>query len=88
MNKLKRKLYEEVCNFQSKTIGTETLQELMSMKSKWGQNSNKPKINILLNHFKRKTLCVQFESLLEQTLSFHQVLLFQILEYLSLKKQG
>lgn len=76
MIKIKRELYEEVLNFQNKTIGTETLQELMNMKSKWdikGPNPTKPKINVLLNHFKRKTLCAQLDSLLQQTLPFHQV---------------
>lgn len=72
MIKLKRELYEEVLDFQNKTIGTETLQELMSMKSKWDlKNPNKPKITVLLNHFKRKTLCAQLDSLLQQTLPFH-----------------
>lgn len=76
MIKLKRELYEEVLSFQNKTIGTETLEELMRMKSKWdsnGPNPKKPKINVLLNHFKRKTLCAQLDSLLQQTLPFHQV---------------
>ncbi|CAJ2654454.1 unnamed protein product [Trifolium pratense] len=76
MIKIKRELYEEVLNFQTKTIGTENLQELMKMKSKWDlnvPNPTKPKINVLLNHFKRKTLCAQLDSLLQQTLPFHQV---------------
>jgi hypothetical protein len=77
MIKIKRELYEEVLNFQTKTIGTETLEELMKMKSKWDlnvvSNQTKPKINVLLNHFKRKTLCAQLDSLLQQTLPFHQV---------------
>lgn len=75
MIKLKRELYEEVLEFQSNTIGTETLQELMAMKSKWdlkGPN-RKPKVTVLLNHFKRKTLCAQLDSLLQQTLPFHHV---------------
>jgi len=72
MIKLKRELYDEVLNFQSKTFGTETLQELMAMKSKWDlKGPNTPKITVLLNHFKRKTLCAQLDSLLQQTLPFH-----------------
>ncbi|XP_050214403.1 uncharacterized protein LOC126665608 [Mercurialis annua] len=75
MIKLKRELYDEILNFQS----TETLSELMKMKSKWdlrgGPNNNntKPKITVILNHFKRKTLCSQIDSLLHQTLPFHHV---------------
>ena len=74
MIKLKRELYDEVLEFQSKTTGTETLPQLMAMKSKWDlQGPNKPKITVLLNHFKRKTLCAQLDSLLQQTLPFHHV---------------
>ncbi|XP_061376690.1 uncharacterized protein LOC133318660 [Gastrolobium bilobum] len=74
MIKLKRELYDEVLNFQRETIGTESLAELLAMKSKWDlQGSNRPKITILLNHFKRKTLCAQLDSLLQQTLPFHHV---------------
>lgn len=72
MIKLKRELYNEVLEFQTKTIGSETLHELMAMKSKWGLQ-NKPKITVILNHFKRKTLCAQLDSLLQQTLQFHHV---------------
>ncbi|MBA0737357.1 hypothetical protein Gogos_010826 [Gossypium gossypioides] len=74
MVKLKRELYDEILNFQSKTIGTETLAQLMAMKSKWDiRGPNKPKVTVLLNHFKRKTLCAQLDSLLHQTLPFHHV---------------
>ncbi|XP_004515514.1 uncharacterized protein [Cicer arietinum] len=76
MIKIKRNLYEEIMDFQSKNIGTETLEELMKMKSKWDikvPNHKKPKITVLLNHFKRKTLCSQLDSLLQQTLPFHHV---------------
>ncbi|KAL2471052.1 glycosyltransferase family protein 2 [Abeliophyllum distichum] len=74
MINLKRKLYQEVLDFQSKTVGTETLAELMSMKSKWDlRGPNIPKITVILNHFKRKTLCAQLDSLLHQTLPFHHV---------------
>ncbi|PPE02094.1 hypothetical protein GOBAR_DD00867 [Gossypium barbadense] len=74
MIKLKRELYDELLDFQSKTIGTETLAQLMAMKSKWDiRGPNKPKVTVLLNHFKRKTLCAQLDSLLHQTLPFHHV---------------
>ncbi|GFZ13125.1 glycosyltransferase family protein 2 [Actinidia rufa] len=74
MIKLKRELYDEVLQFQSKSFGTETLSELMAMKSKWDLKSQKiPKVTVILNHFKRKTLCSQLESLLHQTLPFHHV---------------
>ncbi|XWS53294.1 hypothetical protein CRYUN_Cryun11dG0144500 [Craigia yunnanensis] len=74
MIKLKRELYDEILDFQSKTIGTETLAELMAMKSKWDMRGpNRPKVTVLLNHFKRKTLCSQLDSLLQQTLPFHHV---------------
>ncbi|GMI92119.1 hypothetical protein like AT5G60700 [Hibiscus trionum] len=74
MIKLKRELYDEILGFQSKTIGTETLAELMAMKSRWDMHGpNRPKVTVLLNHFKRKTLCSQLDSLLQQSLPFHQV---------------
>lgn len=72
MIKSKRELYEEVLKFQSENTGTETLAELLAMKSKWDSN-NRPKVTVLLNHFKRKTLCAQLDSLLQQTLPFHRV---------------
>ncbi|KAL6953761.1 hypothetical protein U1Q18_033044 [Sarracenia purpurea var. burkii] len=75
MIKLKRELYDEIRQFQSKSIGTETLSELMAMKSRWDlKNPNHiPKVTVILNHFKRKTLCAQLDSLLHQTLPFHHV---------------
>lgn len=74
MIKMKRELYQEVLDFQSRRFGTETLSELMSMKSKWDLHGpNRPKITVILNHFKRKTLCAQLDSLLSQTLPFHHV---------------
>ncbi|KAE8700829.1 hypothetical protein F3Y22_tig00110556pilonHSYRG00827 [Hibiscus syriacus] len=74
MIKLKRELYDEILDFQSKTIGTETVAELMAMKSRWDMRGpNRPKVTVLLNHFKRKTLCSQLDSLLQQSLPFHQV---------------
>nr|GMD14241.1 Inactive protein kinase [Ipomoea batatas] len=74
MIKLKRELYQQVLDFQKSSFGTETLSELMAMKSKWDLRSpNRPKITVILNHFKRKTLCAQLDSLLSQTLPFHHV---------------
>ncbi|KAJ3672151.1 hypothetical protein LUZ60_006872 [Juncus effusus] len=74
MIRLKRELYDEVLNFQQKSVGTETLPQLMRMKSVWStRGPNVPKITVILNHFKRKTLCAQINSLLNQTLPFHHV---------------
>lgn len=74
MIKLKRELYDEVLEFQKRTSGTETLEELMKMKSKWNaKGPDVPKITVILNHFKRRTLCAQLDSLLNQTLPFHHV---------------
>lgn len=74
MIKFKTELYNEVLDFQSKNFGTETLAQLLAMKSKWDlRGPNKPKVTVILNHFKRKTLCAQLDSLLEQTLPFHHV---------------
>ncbi|KAF8395235.1 hypothetical protein HHK36_019177 [Tetracentron sinense] len=74
MIKLKRELYNEVLEFQSKSIGTETLSELMAMRSKWDLRGPKiPKVTVILNHFKRKTLCSQLDSLLQQTLPFYHI---------------
>ncbi|XAR59983.1 hypothetical protein NMG60_11033187 [Bertholletia excelsa] len=89
MIKLKRELYDEVLQFQSKSTGSETLSELMAMKSKWDlKGQNTPKITVILNHFKRKTLCAQLDSLLHQTLPFHHawVLSFGSPNELSLKR--
>ncbi|KAJ4785276.1 Glycosyltransferase family protein 2 [Rhynchospora pubera] len=74
MIRLKTELYNEVLAFQQKSFGTETLPELMKMKSRWStRGPNVPKITVILNHFKRKTLCAQLNSLLNQTLPFHHV---------------
>ncbi|KAL5990611.1 hypothetical protein ACLOJK_011514 [Asimina triloba] len=75
MIKLKRELYEEVLGFQRKSIGSETLHELMQMRSKWDSRGgpNAPKITVILNHFKRKTLCAQLDALLHQTFPAHGI---------------
>ncbi|KAK0603953.1 hypothetical protein LWI29_010536 [Acer saccharum] len=89
MIKMKRDLYDEILNFQSKSVGTETLNALMAMKSKWDlKGPNRPKVTVILNHFKRKTLCAQLDTLLQQTLPFHHVwvLAFGSPNELSLKR--
>ncbi|KAF6167842.1 hypothetical protein GIB67_027620 [Kingdonia uniflora] len=74
MIKLKRELYDDMLKFQSESVGTETLGELMKMSSRWSlKGGNVPKVTVILNHFKRKTLCSQLDSLLHQTLPFHNV---------------
>ncbi|KAL9266705.1 hypothetical protein AKJ16_DCAP07364 [Drosera capensis] len=71
---LKKELYDEILDFQSKTNGIETLPELLAMKSKWDiKGPNKAKVTVILNHFKRKTLCSQIDTLLQQTLPFHHI---------------
>ncbi|KAJ6403309.1 hypothetical protein OIU84_015258 [Salix udensis] len=46
----------------------------MAMNSRWDlRGPNKAKVTVILNHFKRKTLCAQIDSLLHQTLPFHHV---------------
>ncbi|KAG6472134.1 uncharacterized protein LOC122029049 [Zingiber officinale] len=74
MIKLKRELYDEVLAFQSKNAGTETLPELLQMPSRWSQaGNNSRRVTVILNHFKRRTLCAQLDSLLDQTLPFHHL---------------
>lgn len=74
MIKFKSDLYHDVQAFQKQSIGTETLPELMRFKSKWDLHGpTTPKVTVILNHFKRKTLCAQLDSLLHQTLPFHHV---------------
>ncbi|KAL0647181.1 hypothetical protein Bca4012_045472 [Brassica carinata] len=74
MFKMKRELYDDVLDFQKKNLGSESLEELTKMKSKWALNGPKrPKVTVILNHFKRKTLCAQLDSLLHQTMPFHHV---------------
>ncbi|KAG6468723.1 uncharacterized protein LOC122034877 [Zingiber officinale] len=74
MIKLKRELYDEVLAFQSKNAGTESLSELLQMPSQWSRTRiNSPRVTVILNHFKRRTLCAQLDSLLNQTVPFHHV---------------
>ncbi|KAI3849690.1 hypothetical protein MKW98_026604 [Papaver atlanticum] len=89
MIKFKTDLYKEVLDFQSNTVGTETLNELLAMNSRWKLGGPEvPKVTVILNHFKRKTLCSQLDSLLHQTLPFHNiwVLSFGSPNELSLKR--
>ncbi|KAI5079730.1 hypothetical protein GOP47_0005209 [Adiantum capillus-veneris] len=69
---LKKELFKEIMDFQNRTRGCETLKELMAMPSKWDKGPP-PKVTIVLNHYKRKTLCAQLDALLKQTLPLHSV---------------
>ncbi|MCO5568708.1 hypothetical protein L7F22_022407 [Adiantum nelumboides] len=69
---LKKELFKEIMDFQSKTRGSETLKELMAMPSKWDKGPP-PKVTVILNHYKRKTLCAQLSALLNQTLPVHSI---------------
>ncbi|CAD6257531.1 unnamed protein product [Miscanthus lutarioriparius] len=73
MIRLKRKLYDEVLAFQRRSFGTEKLPELLRMRSRWSVSGpNVPRVTVILNHFKRRTLCAQLEQLRRQTLPFHR----------------
>ncbi|KAG0590220.1 hypothetical protein KC19_1G082200 [Ceratodon purpureus] len=65
----KTSLFNELMAFQRRTRGCETLDELMALPS----TSTGAKVTVILNHFQRKTLCAQLDSLLQQTLPFHNV---------------
>ncbi|CAK9859938.1 unnamed protein product [Sphagnum jensenii] len=66
---IKTGLFREVMEFQQRTRGCETLDELMDLPS----TSYNAKVTVVLNHFQRKTLCAQLDALLEQTVPFHNV---------------
>ncbi|XP_066319862.1 uncharacterized protein [Miscanthus floridulus] len=73
MIRLKRELYDEVLAFQRRSFGAETLPELLRMRSRWSASGpNVPRVTVILNHFKRRTLCAQLEQLRRQTLPFHR----------------
>jgi len=73
MIRLKRELYDEVLAFQRQSFGAETLPELLRMRSRWSASGpNVPRVTVILNHFKRRTLCAQLEQLRRQTLPFHR----------------
>ncbi|XP_002973886.2 uncharacterized protein LOC9656675 [Selaginella moellendorffii] len=69
--RIKTQLYEEIVAFQNSTRGCETLSELMILPS--SSSRTRPKVTVILNHFKRRTLCSQLDSLLRQTLPFHSL---------------
>ncbi|GJM87285.1 hypothetical protein PR202_ga03225 [Eleusine coracana subsp. coracana] len=77
MIRLKREFYDEVLSFQRQSLGAETLPELLRTRSRWslsasGNPSTVPRVTVILNHFKRRTLCAQLEQLRRQTLPFHR----------------
>ncbi|GJM87186.1 hypothetical protein PR202_ga03114 [Eleusine coracana subsp. coracana] len=77
MIRLKRELYDEVLSFQRRSFGAETLPELLRTRSRWSLSSSSgnnpvPRVTVILNHFKRRTLCAQLEQLRRQTLPFHR----------------
>jgi hypothetical protein len=49
------------------------LDELMRFPSAWNSSVKTPKITMILNHFKRKTICAQLESLMHQNTPFHKI---------------
>ncbi|KAJ7566100.1 hypothetical protein O6H91_02G087800 [Diphasiastrum complanatum] len=67
---MKTDLYNEILHFQQRTRGCETLPELMSLSS---TSTHHTKITVILNHYKRKTLCAQLDALLQQTLPFYNL---------------
>lgn len=72
MIRIKTELYSEIVKFQQRTRGSETLRELLRLPSS-AALASRPKVTVILNHFKRKTLCAQLDALLHQTLPFHSV---------------
>ncbi|KAL6911319.1 hypothetical protein ACP4OV_000124 [Aristida adscensionis] len=77
MIRLKRQLYDEILAHQQRTSGAETLPELLRMRSRWTTSPSAagaavPRVTVILNHFKRRTLCAQLEQLRRQTLPFHR----------------
>ncbi|BFI43079.1 hypothetical protein MPTK2_8g14800 [Marchantia polymorpha subsp. ruderalis] len=69
---MKSGLYNEIIEFQQRTRGCETIDELMNLPST-SSGRVKPKVTVVLNHFQRKTLCAQLDALLDQTLPFHNI---------------
>ncbi|KAJ7560479.1 hypothetical protein O6H91_04G131600 [Diphasiastrum complanatum] len=70
MIKLKTELYNEVLSFQQASRGSETFKELLNLPS---TSTTSTKVTVILNHFKRKTLCSQLDALLQQTHPVHKV---------------
>ena len=86
----KRGLFNEIMLFQQQTRGCESLDELLSLPttkqyktSLYG--SDHPKVTVILNHFKRKTLCAQLDALLNQTLPIHNL---WVVSFGSLKEES
>uniref|UniRef100_A0A0D3FBT6 Uncharacterized protein n=1 Tax=Oryza barthii TaxID=65489 RepID=A0A0D3FBT6_9ORYZ len=59
-----------------RSFGAETLPELLRMRSRWSAAAaaagNQPRVTVILNHFKRRTLCAQLDTLRRQTVPFHR----------------
>ncbi|KAI5079568.1 hypothetical protein GOP47_0005047 [Adiantum capillus-veneris] len=70
---IKSQLFNDIMQFQQQTRGAETLKELMDLPSMWDRKNENPKITVILNHFKRKTLCAQLDALKQQSIPFHRV---------------
>jgi GT2 family glycosyltransferase len=72
---LKRGLLDEILSFQSRTRGCESLAELLALPTIGDDpnDDNRPRVTVILNHFKRKTLCAQLDAILNQTLPVHSV---------------
>ncbi|KAH7425782.1 hypothetical protein KP509_11G070700 [Ceratopteris richardii] len=70
---IKRQLFDEIMRFQQQSRGAETLKELMALPSVWQQREAHPKITVILNHFRRKTLCAQLDALKQQTIPVHKI---------------
>lgn len=70
---LKSELFNDIMHFQQQTRGTEKLEELLALPSAWSNKEENPKITVILNHFKRRTLCAQLNALKQQTIPFHNV---------------
>ncbi|KAH7301636.1 hypothetical protein KP509_23G035300 [Ceratopteris richardii] len=73
MLNIKRQLFNDIMQFQQQTRRSETLKELMALPSIWDNKEEHPKVSIILNHFKRKTLCAQLDALKKQTIPFHSI---------------
>ncbi|MCO5572767.1 hypothetical protein L7F22_026526 [Adiantum nelumboides] len=69
----KRELFQEIMEFQQQKRGCETLDELMVLPSAWHIQKRQPNVTVILNHFKRKTLCAQLDTLLKQTIAVQRI---------------
>eukprot|EP00249_Psilotum_nudum_P001663 c14291_g1_i1 orf=558-3296(+) len=71
MLSLKSDLHRDILDFQQRTRGCESLDELLRLPSR--STEVVPKVTVVLNHFKRKTLCAQLDALMHQTVPFYSV---------------